>query len=369
MNKILILGLGSAQEDIIKYCRKQGFYVYAVSNVLGYPAERFAEESYQIDIVDAEQLVRFSREKEIDLVYSVGSDMAMPTIAKVSKELDLPCFMEEWTAIICNHKQLLRKTLGNNIEGNIPYQIIESPEEEIGIKFPLMMKPSDSQGQRGVHKIDHMSDIKKYFQEVVRFSREKKVILEQFIEGDEISVNVFLENGLIKFYLISDRIIWEDYPGGIIHEHVIPSKYEEQPKIVEKIKRLVAHTLKAIQLKNGPAYFQIKINSLGKPYLIEVTPRLDGCHMWRLIQYATGINLLEASIELLQGKSYNQNEEFHIRPCSLEFLCEKPGSVFYKSHYRIPENVYLQWYYEDGQTVRTMNGYYEKCGYIIKRGK
>ncbi len=368
MMKILILGTGSAQKDIIEYCKENGFTVYAISNVAGYSAEKLADEFYQIDIVDTEKITKLVKEKNIDFVYSIGSDVAMPSVVKVSETLDLPCFIEADTAFICHNKPLLRQTLGENTEGNIPYQVIENPDEEIRISFPAMMKPSDSQGQRGVRKVDNIEDVNRFFEETIGFSREKKVILESFIDGDEISVNVFLENGDIKFYLISDRKVWEEYPGGIIKEHIIPSRYEEDHQISRKIRSLVENTLAAINLKNGPAYFQIKISSKGEPYLIEVTPRLDGCHMWRLIEYATGVNLLQASIDLLLGKPYGQKEDFDVSPYSLEFMCGKPGEVFSKSNYDIPEHVHLRWYYEEGRTVNRMNGYCEKCGYIIKKG-
>ena len=137
--------------------------------------------------------------------------------------------------------------------------------------------------------------------------------------------------------------------------------------VLADIKKLVIEVLEAIGLKNGPAYFQIKVSKEGTPYLIEVTPRLDGCHMWRTIKYATGVDLLQASMDMLEGKKYSQTEKFVVEPYSLEFMCGKPGTVFNKNNYNVPEHVYLQWYYEEGRKVNHMNGYFEKCGYVIKK--
>ena len=367
MKKILILGTGSAQKDVIKYCRDNGYYVIATSNVSGYSAQKLADEFFQTDIKDETATRLLAEEKCVDYVYSIGSDIAMPTIAKVSEELRLPCFMRYDTAIICNHKYLLRKELEKkHVKGNIPYQIMEKPDDDIHIPFPAMMKPSDSQGQRGVRKVNNQEEVKDFFSETLGFSREKKVILESYIDGDEISVNVFLRNGEIVFYLISDRRVWNEYPGGIIREHIIPSKYEANNAVTTRIRLLVEDVLNAINLKNGPAYFQIKISATGDPYLIEVTPRLDGCHMWRLIKYSTGVDLLRASMELLEGKGYTQSAK-KAQPYSLEFLCGKPGSVFSKENYVVPEHDFLCWYYEEGQKINRMNGYYEKCGYVIKK--
>ena len=369
MKKILVLGTGNAQKDLIEYCREHGYYVIATSNAPGGSAQELADEFHRIDITDAAATEKLAKEKQADYVYSVGSDVAMPTVAKVSENLGLPHFSDYRTADICNHKYLLRKVLEEKqVKGNIPYQILESAEEEIRIPFPAMMKPSDSQGQRGVRRVDSPEEIRAYFADTIGFSREKKVILESFIDGDEISVNVFLEKGELKFYLISDRKVWEEFPGGIIREHLIPSKYERHAETAAKIRDLVRNVLDAIGLEDGPAYFQIKISSAGEPYLIEVTPRLDGCHMWRLIRFSTGVDLLQASMELLAGKAYSQPESREPAPDSLEFFCAAPDTVFSRGNYQVPDHLYLCWYYEDGEKVRRMNGYMEKCGYVIKQG-
>lgn len=369
MKKIIVLGTGNAQRDILEYLKENGFYVIATSNASGSPAEKLADEFCKIDIVDANAIEQLAKEKEADYIYSVGSDVAMPTVAKASHDLNLPCLIDYETATVCNHKYMLRELLDKkNVIGNIKFQIIEDKDEEITVPFPAIMKPSDSQGQRGVRRVESAEEVKEHFEETVGFSREKKVIVESFIDGDEISVNVFVENGELKFYLISDRDTWKGFPGGLIKEHFIPSKYEEDEAISKKIRKLVVSVLDAIGLKNGPGYFQIKVSTKGEPYLIEVTPRLDGCHMWRVIRYSTGIDLLKASMNLLEGKSYSQSETFEIKPYSLEFMCAAPGTEFHKGDFEEKENEFLRWYYEDGQTVKSMNGYFEKCGYRIKRG-
>ncbi len=369
MKKILILGTGSAQRDIMEQCRERGCFVIATSYASGYPAQKLADEFYQVDITDAEATGELAKSTDVDCVYSIGSDVAMPTVAAVSENLGLPCFISRETAVICNHKNALRKTLADKkVEGNIPFQIMKSADDEITIPFPAMMKPSDSQGQRGVRKVADAGEVREHFEETVGFSREGKVILEPYIDGNEISVNVFLENGEMKFYLISDRRVWDEYPGGIIREHIIPSQYEGDKSVCAKIRKLVEDVLEAIGLKNGPAYFQIKVTPDGVPFLIEVTPRLDGCHMWRLIRYSTGVDLLQASLDMLEGLPYSQPETYEAAAYSLEFLCGKPGTVFSKSNYIVPEHEFLRWYYDDGETVKHMNGYFEKCGYVIKKG-
>ena len=171
MNRVLVLGTGSAQGDLIKRCRERGCFVIATSNASGYPAQELANEFYQVDITDADATAKLAASKNVDLVYSVGSDVAMPTVAAVSEKLGLPCFFGHETAVICNHKHTLRKTLSEKkVEGNIPYQIIVRPDEKIRISFPAMMKPSDSQGQRGVRRVVCVDDVKQRPVGVLRFA-------------------------------------------------------------------------------------------------------------------------------------------------------------------------------------------------------
>ena len=367
--KIIILGTGSAQKDIIEYCKNRSFYVIACSNVAGYSSEKLVNEFHQIDIVDADSVKKLAIDSEVDFIYTIGSDVAMPTIAKVSREIGLPCFVDYETAVMCNNKDMLRdKVRSTGKYSRVSHQVLRSSDDKVIVPFPAMIKPSDSQGQRGVRKVENIDDVRRYFSETVSFSRSKKVIIEPYIEGDEISVNVFLENGELRFYLMSDREAWTEYPGGIIKGHRIPSKYEANTIVAERIRTLVIETLEAIGLRNGPGYFQIKIDDEGYPFLIEVTPRLDGCHMWRLIKYSTGVDLLDASVEMLQGGGYNQAREYKVIPYSLEFFCGKPGTRFSQSNYSITEQEFLRWYYQEGDTVNHVNGYFEKCGYVITKG-
>ena len=109
------------------------------------------------------------------------------------------------------------------------------------------------------------------------------------------------------FYLVSDRLVWDEYPGGLIRKHVIISKYENDKLVSERIRNLCEQTIEAVKIKNGPCYYQIKVDQDGFPYLIEVTPRLDGCHLWKLIRYSTGVDLIQSSLDMLKGKPYSQD--------------------------------------------------------------
>lgn len=369
MKKILILGTGQAQTDVIKYCKDKGFYVCACSYVSGDAAEKYADEFRQINIKDADAVEAYAKEIGADYVYSVGSDLAMPTAARVCERLGLPIFISSDTAVACNTKTVFRKRLGNSFEGNLKFLEIASKDAVIDLEYPLIMKPTDSQGQRGVYRIDSYEEFIRHFDASMSFANNKRIIVEEFVDGDEISVNCFSSGGKLVFSLISDRIVWDNYPGGLIHKHIIPSKYGKGDT-ADRILDLVTRVLAALDIKDGPSYFQIKMKDGKYPRLLEVTPRLDGCHMWRLIRYSTGIDLLSMTVDMLSGERDFAEEitDYPIKACYLEFLSEEPGKLYDRDKYDTKDAAYLQWYYESGDKVKSSNGYIEKGGFKIVEG-
>lgn len=368
-NKILILGTGNAQEDIIKYCKEDGFEVYVCSYIEGDKAEKYADHFALINITEVDEIKKYMIENGINYIYSAGSDIAMPSVTKVAEDLKLPGFVSSKTAFICNNKNILREALGENFKGNLQYTVLTKMPESVPIDFPAVLKPVDSQGQRGVVKVNNLEELQENFDHSMSFSSIKKVIVEEYVEGNEISVNTFMKNGKLEFALISDREVWEEYPGGIIRKHILPSRYsgsEVESKIIDLVERVV----EKLEIKNGPAYFQIKIKNEEEPKLLEVTPRLDGCHMWRVIKEYTGVDLMAACVKGLKGESADLSYSQPIlSEASLEFMCASPGTKFQKENYDIRESIFVKYYYEENEVVKKMNGYMEKCGYVIRGSK
>ena len=324
----------------------------------------------QVNICDTEGVAQLAGEFQVDAIYSVGSDLAMPTVMKVSEKLHLPHFISSQTADICHSKHLLRETLGSGFDGNAAFITCTSLEDALTFDaFPGMMKPVDSQGQRGCFRVDTPSDIRDHFSDSLSYSISKKVIVESFIDGPEVSVNAYFQDGRLKFGLVSDRITFEEYPGGIIKKHVLPSKFADEAAR-EACIDLTVRIAEKTGIHDGPCYCQIKIDQ-GHPVILEVAPRLDGCHMWRLIRHYCGADLLEASFEhLLHGKSVlDADYVFPDEPCYLEFLSERTGETVDRSRYDLKGSEYARWYYEDGERVNRITGYMEKCGYVIWKNR
>lgn len=366
--QILILGDGNAQLDAINLCRELGLVVHACANIERSRAKCRVDYFSLIDITDIEKILAYVERHHIDYVYSIGSDIAMPAASTVCERLGLPRFISSSTAQLCSNKLLLRNYLGADFRGNLEFQEVNSVRDPIKIVYPLVMKPSGSQGQRGVYKLDSEYDFNRHFQSSFKHDRNGKLILEDYIDGPELSVHAYVVNGVIIFTQISDRVAWEQFPGGVIRFHRIPSlilKKETESAVLDLIQRVI----KKVSIENGPVYFQIKLKGF-EPKLIEVTPRLDGCHLWRLIKFYTEIDLLRITFEHLIGKepAADRADPNHSPGMRLEYFCQKPGLPVQNGKYDIARKdlLYSEFYYSEGEITPQVNGWYEKVGYCIR---
>lgn len=368
---ILIPGAGWPQIDAIEYCQSKGYKVAGCSYTSGDPGEHLLDAFKLVDIKDADGMTAWAAECGAALIYTAGSDLAIPTVMEASERLGLPHFISPETAQICHAKHRMRQALGQDFQGNVPFGVYEQLEDALGFcDFPGMMKPVDSQGQRGCFRVDSAEDIRENFAVSLDYSIEGKVIIEQFITGEEISVNGYMADGELVFAAISDRYAFDEYPGGIIKEHVLPSR-RATGRIADEARDLVRRSSRKLGITDGPCYCQIMIGEDGHPYMIEIAPRLDGCHMWRLIRYSCGVDLLDWCFSHLAEGAWPGDAgeaaaaESAMADCRLTFMSGITGSIVDRDAFDCAGADFVCWYYETGDTVRKLNGYIEKCGYMI----
>jgi formate-dependent phosphoribosylglycinamide formyltransferase (GAR transformylase) len=372
MKKILVLGIGNAQTDLLKYLKGR-FFIYACADSPEAPGFSLCDQFQHIDITDKEKALSFCRQQTIDYIYSIGSEAAMPTISWVSRELKLPRFVSYETALTCYQKNRLRDQL-KSVYGHVDHQIMASGSEPLHLAYPVIVKPADGQGQRGISLVSDPESFEQAYQNALQYSHNGLVVAEEYIDGPEISVNVFMVDKTVHTAILSSRISWPEFPGGLIHKHLFPCAISRRGR--DNVLKLVMAVASALEIDNGPAYFQIKMQG-DHPKLIEVTPRLDGCHLWRVIRYAAGIDLLDLSIRRLVGgesegtasqSMLGSRPDYDKGQWILEFFCAPPGTIYnpenYQSH---PNSTYVEHYYKAGQVVKRINGYMEKCGYQIYR--
>lgn len=363
--KVLILGVASVQMDAVLELKKIGCETYTVAMAKDGPAADVADHFDAINILDEDAVIRHIQENQIDVVYSTGSDLAMPVACRISERLGMPHFVTSQAAYICNHKNAMRSTLTAECEGNIPYQVL-TEKAKIEIEYPAMLKPSDSQGQRGIFLIHSQEEFEEHFEEARKYSREGKVIVEKYVDGPEVSVNGYMVNGVLRFIVASDRDTWPEYTG-LIHRHIVPGR-EFSKEAEKRMTRILEDACNRIGILNGPVYFQMKVMG-DQPYIIEMTPRLDGCHMWNILERATGVNLMQLTFKHLLFNDVSELDKIRpeVTPMELVFWCQVPKTQMDRSKLELPEDaLYHFYYYETGDTIRPVNGRFDKIGYYIR---
>lgn len=369
MKRILILGAAAPQYDAMIRARQLGLHVHACSYRREGAGVAAADAFVLMDIRDSKSVRRYIEDHHIDLVYSVGSDLALPTMAEVSEATGKPSFISADTARACTHKNLFRARLAPFPSITLTSQTARSLVDlKDWMTFPCIAKPVDSQGQRGVRRVDAPSALPQAFEEAVKHSRTGAVIIEEYIDGPEFSVNGYVVRNRIVYLRTSLRLTHSEYPGGIIKRHEVESGMLV-PGMNKRVHDACSQALEALDIQDGPFYAQLKCRD-HLPVFLEFTPRLDGCHMWKLLQHAEGVDLLAAVFDHLLGKEPRFRAIPLLGRWALTFYCLPSGSAFRRTDHSPPagEQVIEEWlYYDEGETIRPINGHMEKVGYAITR--
>lgn len=365
----LILGTITSQAEAMQWLKKNGWQVSACGHVQEGPGVAIADNFYLVDILDIPRVIELAKKIKADVIYSVGSDIAMPTIAQASKNLGLPCFFDPETTEILHRKLRTRQFLNDHGISTTSFKKLTSIEDLQGFTaFPAIIKPADSQGQRGISIVHNFEEAASLLPHSLSASRTYKAIIEELIYGTEISVHAFVVDSELKFFLPSDRHVWQGPAVGVPTGHVMPSRFVSQDDL-PKVKQLVQSCIQSLGITDGPLYFQMKICPVHGPKIIEIAPRLDGCHMWRLIEFYTGVNLIKTCFDSLAGLPWQEAQDHKPQaPCSLWFFLQKTGEKFRKDLHTLPGGancLYEHFLYSEGQAVRFTNGVIEKVGYYI----
>lgn len=368
---LLVVGLGHSQVDLARVAKDCGLQVSGVGAGGVGPAAACCDVVFDADILDPRALKAVAQSCGADVLFTLGMERALMPIAQVSEELGLPTFFSTDLLKKLEDKGAWRSLL-TGLPGNLPFKVGKELADFDGWDiWPAVIKPSDGSGQRGVAKVDHWEQLQQRLPAALAAARNGKALLEAFAGGDELSVNLFLAGGRKLFSLTSDRFSYADLPGGIVKAHGVPSRHDG-PAVRAQIDALVDGVIRRLGFQGGHIYFQLKVDG-EKVALIEFTPRFDGCHMWRLIEKCTGVNLVRAALELLfEGRVTEFDRSWTVLPHFLRFVSVPSEAAMDRTVY-LPSSLKgctgVHWYYADGQQVKRVTGYLEKTGYGIVPGE
>ena len=317
MKKIMFLGGSNQQIPAIKYANESGYYTILCDYLNDNPGQYLTDEFYCVSTTDKEKVLEIARLLNIDGIVAYASDPAALTAAYVAEALNLPSNPYE-SVLILSKKDLFRKFLkenGFNCPKAKSFNNIEDAYKELeDFRLPIIVKPIDSSGSKGVNRVDDINKFESSFNLALENSRDKVVIVEEFIERSHpcmIGGDGFVVDGKLVFtgYLNSHRNFKLNpyVPIGTSYPLFMNEKQKEQ--IYNEIQRVID----LLDIKMGALNLELMFSTDGKLYIIEIGPRNGGNMIPDLLEIATGVDLIAATVEASIG-NYNlklkeQNEK------------------------------------------------------------
>ena len=304
----------------------------------------FADESHNLCVKDEKSILKLAGEKKIKAITSLISEVPLPTIGAVSRQLGLPCISQKSIEATTN-KYKMREIFKENGIPNPKYAQINIKLNNVlltaeAIGFPQVIKPIKQGGQRGLFKVRNKEELKEALDQLKSIDLDQEIIIEEFLEGEEINVVGLVIEGRTKALTISERIKDQYKSFGVVQRHLYPGNYSEET--IKAVEKLVEDIINAIELKNGLLFPQIIITEKG-PMVIEIGVRVPGGIMKELFEYATGYDLLDLQIDFALGEKI-ELEKYIKYPSfpavTVKFLSADPGpltSGVVIEHYGIEE--------------------------------
>lgn len=306
MKKLFLLGGSRYLIPVIKIAHKLGLYVITCDYLPDNTAHKYSDEYCNISIIDKDAVLECAKEWNIDGIMSFACDPGVVTAAYVAEKMGLPFQGSYESTVILQDKGLFRKFLMDN-GFNTPhakrYSDRSKPFEDINFfTWPVIVKPVDSAGSKGVNKVDAPEELDKAISAALKESHNGAFIIEDFLtfEGYHSSTDPFTVNGELKFATYSDQLFDPEADNPYTPAFIIwPSSMREQHQkyLTDEIQRL----MKLLHMDTGIYNIETCVGSDGSPYIMEVSPRGGGCKIAELQKMAFGVDLIENEVRKAVG--------------------------------------------------------------------
>lgn len=298
MKRLLIVGASILQVPAIQRAKELGYYVGVVDYDNKAIGISYADEYFNVSTNDVIGITKTAKEFKADGIMTIGTDMPMRAIAKATSELGLPGISYD-TAIKATDKGEMIKALKDYAVASPWYYIVENKEKLHTIAkkltYPCIIKPTDNAGGRGVILVNRAKELKDAYKYSEAQSQDGTVIIEEYMEGQEVSVEVVCIDGEAHILAITDKLT----TGPPYFVEIGHSQQSMLPgEDLVKIRKLTEQAVSAIGIKNGPAHVEIMLTSEG-PKIIELGARMGGGFIAsHLVPLSTGVDMIEATIRL-----------------------------------------------------------------------
>lgn len=370
--RLLVLAAGILQVPVIKKAKEMGIYVIAADGDPNAVGLKYADKAIVVNITSEEDMLKVARKEHIDGVIHPCSEVSMNVMGRLNDELGLSGISRE-QAIRATNKHLMREAFE---KGNAPSpkSVLTENVEDAWIHLQNdfstdgILKPSRNSGSRGIAKVSRdmdKIDFIKAYDIALNESRDKSVLIEQFIEGPEFSIEIIVWNGIVNVLTVTDKKT-TGAPHFVELGHNQPSCFSAED--VETLKMAAIAGVKALGVSNCACHAEAKLMD-GKAYLMEIGARLGGDFIsTELTHLSTGIDMVAAAINVALGIEPDLNPKEDPKGVCIRYFCPKPGKLVSISNTEILNNphVYLwEIYRKVGDIIPEVTSSLCRSGHVI----
>ena len=295
---ILVFGVGILQESLIRRAQDMGLFVVGIDP---------CGEAYCRDVVDVfevvggqdfEGTIAVAKKYNVSAVVTTATDKPLVMMARVAKELGVRFFSEE-TAIVSTDKFLMKERFVANGIPCAKGKVVSTEQEASDMMFPIIVKPRDNSGSRGVKLCNNLQELKEAIQEALNNSKKNTVLVEEFIEGREFSIEALHYDGKSEVIQFTEKKT-TPFPYNVELGHIQPANISEEQK--NQIRRIISLIGSTLNFENCPSHTELKINDRGI-FVIEKSPRLRGDYITSMLTpLSTGINMEDQLLQIALGE-------------------------------------------------------------------
>jgi len=330
MKKVIVLAGGNDQIELIKGLRKRykEIEIILVDFAEKVRAAEYADKHYVISTMDKAAVLDLAKKENVDLILCACGDQPLTTMAYVSEQLKLNCYLTYQQSQNLTNKLFMKDIM---VKNNIPtsrYFKINNPDlvKTVNLDYPLVVKPVDNNGSKGVVKVQTYNDLKEAVNEACAYSLSGDVIIEEFKKGEELSVEAFInKEGQGNIVIATKNIKIRDNNNRftILRNQYI---YQLTNEIQSKIIKIINQISESFQLYNSPLLLQLIVNN-DEVNVIEFSARTGGGSKLVLVKELTGVDIIDNLIDITEGNVPNVEpspKNIHAAVC---YLYTKPGKV------------------------------------------
>ena len=370
--RLLVLAAGILQVPVIKKAKEMGIYVIAAdgdSNAVGL---KYADKAIVVNITSEEDLLKVAHEEHIDGVIHPCSEVSMNVMGRLNDELGLSGITKE-QAIRATNKHLMREAFemgGAPSPKSILTENAEDAWKHLQNDFSTdgILKPSRNSGSRGIAKVSRdmdKADFINAYNIALNESRDKSVLLEQFIEGPEFSIEIIVWNGKVNVLTVTDKKT-TGAPHFVELGHNQPSCYSAEE--VEILKAAAVAGVKALGVNNCACHAEAKLMD-GKAYLMEIGARLGGDFIsTELTHLSTGIDMVAAAIDVALGVEPDLNPKEEPKGVCIRYFCPKQGRLISVSNTEVLDDPHVykkEIYVHEGDIIPEVTSSLSRSGHVI----